>query len=235
MIGIIGAMESETKELKKLIENKKVDIMSGIVFVSGKLCGEDVVCAKCNPGKVNAAVCAEAMIMKFSPEIIINSGVAGSLTDELGVYDVAIADRLVQHDYDLTPLGSPLGMIDGLDKIYFECDENAVKTFNKICKNEGFKIGVIATGDVFVARDELKKHIKDNFNAIACEMEGASIAHVCSLNNTKFGVLRVISDGASEIDFQEFADKAAKKSIDIMLKFVKEYKEIKKPYNGYTN
>ncbi len=234
MIGIIGAMESETKELIKLIKYKKVDIMSGIVFVSGKLSGEDVVCAKCNPGKVNAAICAEAMIIKYNPEIIINSGVAGSLDSELGVYDVAIADSLVQHDYDTSPLGSPIGMIDGVDKIYLECDNAAVKTFEKICRDDNYKIGVIATGDAFVARDGLKTFIKENFNAIACEMEGGSIAHVCHMNNTKFGVLRVISDGASEVDFAVFANKAAKKSIAIMCEFVKQYKEVKKRYNGYV-
>ncbi len=223
MIGIIGAMESETNELKGLIEDKKLEILSGMEFVSGKLGGEDVVCAKCNPGKVNAAVCAQAMIMRYKPDIIINSGVAGSLDQELGVYGVAIAESLVQHDFDTSPLGSPLGMIDGLGKIYFECDKLAVKTFENICKNDSCKLGIIATGDVFVARDELKKHIKDNFGAIACEMEGASIAHVCHLNRTKFAVLRVISDGASEIDFETFADEAAKKSIAIMREFVREY------------
>ncbi len=235
MIGIIGAMESETKKLKRVIEDKKVEIMSGMVFVAGKLNGEDVVCAKCNAGKVNAAVCAEAMIIKFKPEIIINSGVAGSLDPELGIYDVAIADKVVQHDFDLSPLGSPVGMIDGLDTVSFECDKNAVIAFKNICKNDKYKTGVIATGDVFVAEDEQKNYIKENFNAIACEMEGASIAHVCHLNNTKFGVLRVISDGASEIDFATFATEAANKSITIMTEFVKEYKRIGKPYNGFTS
>ena len=94
MIGIIGAMDSETQGLKNLIIDKKTKLISGIEFVCGTLNGKDVVCAKCNPGKVNSALCAQAMILEFKPDIIINSGVAGSLTKELGIYDVAIASGI---------------------------------------------------------------------------------------------------------------------------------------------
>ncbi|MBO7289255.1 MAG: 5'-methylthioadenosine/adenosylhomocysteine nucleosidase [Clostridia bacterium] len=223
MIGIIGAMDSETQGLKNLICDKKTKIISGIEFVWGKLNGKDVVCAKCNPGKVNSALCAQAMILEFSPEVIINSGVAGSLTKELGIYDVAIAKDCVQHDFDTSPLGSPVGMIDGLDKIYFECDSHAVETLKKVCENEKYMLGTIASGDVFVSGDEAKSRITKNFNAIACEMEGASIAHVCYVNDVKFGILRVISDGGDEVDFGTFVKETSKKSIEIMSRFIELY------------
>ena len=73
MIGIIGAMDSETKGIKNLIQNKKIKIVSQIEYVSGTLNGKDVVCAMCNPGKVNSAVCAQTMILDYNPEIIILS------------------------------------------------------------------------------------------------------------------------------------------------------------------
>lgn len=223
MIGIIGAMDSETFGLKSIIEDKTVKNIAGIEFVSGKVSDKDVVCAKCNPGKVNAALCAQIMILKYSPEIIINSGVAGSLTNKLGVYDVAIASSCVQHDFDTSPLGSPVGMIDGLDIINFKCDEKAVTILESICKKDNHLTGVIATGDVFVSGEETKSKIKQNFDAIACEMEGASIAHVCHVNNVKFGILRVISDGGNEIDFNTFVKETSKKSIDIMHEFIEQY------------
>ena len=223
MIGIIGAMDSETQGLKNLICDKKTEVISGIEFVCGKLSGKNVVCAKCNPGKVNSALCAQAMILKFSPEVIINSGVAGSLTSDLGIYDVAIAKDCVQHDFDTSALGSPVGMIDGLDKIYFECDTHAIETLQKACENEKCMLGTIASGDVFVSGKEMKDKITKNFNAIACEMEGASIAHVCYVNNVKFGILRVISDGGDEVDFGTFVKETSKKSIEIMRKFINLY------------
>lgn len=223
MIGIIGAMDSETQGLKNLISDKKTKLISGIEFVCGKLNGKDVVCAKCNPGKVNSALCAQAMILEFKPDVIINSGVAGSLTKELGIYDVAIAKDCVQHDFDTSPLGSPVGMIDGLDKIYFECDPHAVETLKRVCENEKYMLGTIASGDVFVSGDEARNKITKNFNAIACEMEGASIAHVCYVNDVKFGILRVISDGGDEVDFGTFVKETSKKSIEIMSRFVELY------------
>ncbi len=223
MIGIIGAMDSETLGLKNLIENRETKIIAGIEFVSGTMYGKEVVCAKCNPGKVNSALCAQIMILTYNPEVIVNSGVAGSLTDELGVYDVAIAQSCVQHDFDLSPLGSPIGMVDGVNLIHFECDMEVVDTLKLVCKNEKYKTGIIATGDVFVAGDEMRARIKKNFDAIACEMEGASICHVCHVNNVKYGVLRVISDGANEVDFTTFVKETSKKSIDIISSFIKAY------------
>ncbi len=223
MIGIIGAMEIETRGIKNLIENAKTEIISGMEFVSGKLSGKDVVCAMCNPGKVNASLCAEAMILRFSPEIIINSGVAGSLTDELDVLGIAIGTSCVQHDFDLSPLGSPKGMVDGVDTIFFECDKRAIEVLENICSDDNMKAGIIATGDVFVSGEENKKKIKDEFGAIACEMEGGAIAHVCKVNGVKFAALRTISDGANEMDFETFKFKASEMSVEIIKNFICEY------------
>ncbi len=223
MIGIIGAMEIETRGIKNLIENPKSETFSSIEFVCGKLYGKDVVCAMCNPGKVNASLCAEAMILKYSPEIIINSGVAGSLTDSLDVLSVAIGKDCVQHDFDLSPLGMPKGMVDGVDTIHFECDERACEILKNVCSKYNTMVGTIATGDVFVSGEDAKAKIRKEFDAIACEMEGASIAQVCMVNEVKFSALRTISDGANEMDFNTFKVKAAEMSIDIIDKFVKLY------------
>ena len=64
MIGIIGAMSVEVEALKKQTEEAITEVVSGVEFVRGKLCGKDVVIAKCGVGKVFAAICAEAMILK---------------------------------------------------------------------------------------------------------------------------------------------------------------------------
>lgn len=220
MIGIIGAMEIETRGIKNLMEDSKCETIASMEFVKGKIHGKEVVCAMCNPGKVNAAICTQTMIMKYSPDIIINSGVAGSLSPELDVLGIAIGEKCVQHDFDLSPLGSPLGMVDGVNTVYFECDKNAVKILEDICKGENVKTGVIATGDVFVCKDEMKDNLKNTFGAIACEMEGGAIAHVCMVNNVRFAALRTISDGANEMDFETFKYKASDLSVEIITKFI---------------
>ncbi len=223
MIGIIGAMEIETRGIKNLIEDAVTEEIASVEFVSGKIYGKDVVCAMCNPGKVNAALCAQAMIIRYNPEIIINSGVAGSLTDELDVLSVAIGTSCVQHDFDLSPLGMPKGMVDGVNVIHFECDKRACDILEKVSSGHSTKSGTIATGDVFVSGEETKRKIAKDFDAIACEMEGGAIAQVCMVNNVNFAALRTISDGANEMDFNTFKVKASEMSIEIIDNFIKEY------------
>lgn len=223
MIGIIGAMEIETRGIKNLMTATETKTIASIEFVHGKMHGKDVVCAMCNPGKVNAALCAQIMILEYKPDIIINSGVAGSLTGELDVLGIAIGKSCVQHDFDLSPLGSPVGMVDGVDTIYFECDKKAIEILEQICRGDNVKTGVIATGDAFISGEEKKAKIKDTFGAIACEMEGGAIAHVCMVNGVKFAALRTISDGANEMDFETFKVKASDMSVEIMDRFVERY------------
>lgn len=230
MIGIIGAMQVEIQHLKDSMENVKTVNVSGVDFFLGNINGKEVVAAVCGVGKVFSAICAEAMILKFNPSVIINIGVAGTLSDKLNTTDIAIASSVVHHDLDTSPLGDPIGLISGINIINIDCDKNVVDILKKSVNSLGInnEIGVIASGDQFVSTSERKKFIKDNFNAVACEMEGASIGHVCHVNNVKFGVLRAISDGADEkshMQYHEFVPVAAKNSFNVIMSFIKDYTE----------
>lgn len=226
MIGIIGAMDIEVEGLLALASDKEIKQISGLTFTKGKLYGKDVVIAKCGCGKVNSALCCEAMILTYHPDIIVNTGVSGSLTRELGVCDIAIAEDVCQHDFDTSPIGDPVGMISDINLIKIPADSKAVASFSEIAKGFGinYKVGTIASGDIFVAEAETKKAITAYFGAISCEMEGGSIGHVCYMNDTPFAVLRAISDNANDdspMDFPSFAKKASKQSIDILCEFIK--------------
>lgn len=227
-VGIIGAMQIEVEGLKSLMENPQISKSGGILYYSGKINGIKCVVAEAGVGKVNAAVCAQTMILKYTPDMIVNIGVAGGLDDKLKTGDVAVADFVVEHDMDTTPIGDPAGFITGLNKIMMECDSDITnKLYNSALKKSGINVikGVIASGDQFIAGQEQRERIKKNFNAIAAEMEGAAIGHVCMMSDIPFGVIRVISDGANEesyVDFPVFAKQAAAKSIDIVLEFLDE-------------
>ena len=118
IIGIIGAMRVEMEALAAALENKKTEVVSDIEFHTGSLSGRDVVLAVCGVGKVFAAMCAQTMILRFGATKIINTGVAGTLTDKLSVGDIAVADDVVQHDMDTSPLGDPVGLISGLNIVH---------------------------------------------------------------------------------------------------------------------
>ena len=221
MIGIIGAMPIEVDAIKAIIENKEEIHIGSIDFVKGTINGKDVVVAQCGIGKVFAAICAEAMILNFKLDYLLNVGVAGSISNNLDITSIAISQSLVQHDMDTSPLGDPIGMLSGINIVNIEADKEVVKKVEKAVKKVGinYEIGVIASGDQFVNSKEKKDWIKENFNAIACEMEGAAVAQVAYVNKVPFCVIRAMSDkadGSSHMDFAEFTKKAIKNSVEVI-------------------
>ena len=153
MIGIIGAMQAETEALVAAITEPQMACISGITYVSGRLFGHDVVVATCGIGKVYAAICAQTMILRYAPALLINTGVAGTLSSELGIGDVAVATELVQHDMDTSPIGDPVGLVSGINKIYFEADADTADELMVVMQKKGIHAvrGRIASGDQFVA------------------------------------------------------------------------------------
>ncbi len=230
-IGIIGAMTVEVQMLKDMMQNVNVAKVSGIEYYAGIISDVEVVVAQAGVGKVNAAICTEAMILKYEPSAIINIGVAGGLATALKVGDIAIADTVVEHDMDTSALGDPIGFISGIDIINIPCGGWVTEALGVAAqKIDGISTlcGTIVSGDQFISSKEKKTELVNRFGAIATEMEGASIGHVCYMNDVPFGVLRAISDSAddeADMSFNEFCEMAAKNSLKVILSFLETVKE----------
>lgn len=226
-IGIIGAMEIEVAEIKESMENIIETQISNTTYYEGTIHGKNVVVAKSGVGKVHAAVCTQTMILKYSPDVIINTGVAGSLNSDLDIADLVISDFVVEHDMDTSALGDPVGFISGLDIIKIPCAAHVVekiKTAAEILENTNVFVGTIASGDQFICSENQKNHIVNNFGALCAEMEGAAIGHVCYLNSVDFCIVRAMSDkadGSAHMDFPSFVKIAAKKSTQLINNFLK--------------
>lgn len=231
MIGIICALSIEVEGLAKLLENKREKTYAKMKFISGTVFGKEVVMTECGIGKVNAAMSAQVMIDKYNPDAIINSGIAGSVSRKLKIGDIVISQDCVQHDFDGTQMGDPKGLIQYNDeqRIDIPVDKNVANLLLKACdgiENTNVLLGRIATGDIFVADKSLRQNVANEFDAIACEMEGGAIAQVCYRNETPCAVLRCISDDFDEndfLDFMEFRVLAADKSITAIKNFLKFY------------
>ncbi len=225
MIGIIAAMNVEMESLRSYMTNTTTETVSGVTFVRGMLEGKEVVTAVCGIGKVFAALCAQTMILRYAPECIINTGVAGTLTNALDIGSIAVSSACVQHDMDTSAIGDPIGLISGINVIEIPADE-ALSAKLSICAkamNVKTVTGVIASGDQFVASSERKSFITEHFSAIACEMEGAAIGQVCYVNSVPFCVLRAISDsadGSSHMDYPVFVQMAAEQSVKLLRRFL---------------
>ena len=225
-IGIIAAMREEIASIKKLMADVCVKNIYELEFTLGTIHSKNVVLVKCGVGKVNAARTTQILIDNFDLEYVINVGTAGGLNENIEIGDVVIAEKLVQHDFDIRAGGHEKGYISGTGT-YFYSDKELVNKSKKIIENmnEEFKAitGLIATGDIFVQEISVKDRIKEEFNADCTEMEGAAIAQVCYLDKIPFIVIRSISDkpnGNNNIDFENFLELACErysKFIDIFL------------------
>ena len=229
IIGVIGAMQIEIDNLKKTLENPSYESISGVEFVKGTIGGTEVVAAVSGVGKVFAAICTEAMILTYHVDMVINIGVAGTLCKELGVMGIAVADMVVQHDMNTSALGDPIGLLSGINEIYLPCDKKMMATLKECLdeKERKYRVGTIATGDMFMHDKHQKDKLHERFNAIAAEMEGGSIGHVCYVNKVPFAILRSISDGeGASMDYATFAEKAALQSILVVIDFIQRADEL---------
>ena len=227
-IGVIGAMEDEVNELISLIENRESETISGITFYRGTLFSKNVAVAKCGIGKVFAALAAEVMILRYSPSLLVNTGVGGAIREGLCPCDVLVAESLVQHDMDTSAIGDPKGLVSGINVVYFETDARARSIVKEVAEEENINcyVGRIATGDKFISSFDDKEMIKRDFSADVCEMEGGAIAQVAYVNSTPIAVIRAISDsadGVASMDYPTFLPIAVRYSSALTLGLIKRY------------
>lgn len=226
-IGIIGAMDSEINLIKNFMTNPTEKTIGKVTFYEGKIFDKDIVLFKTGVGKVNAAIGCTIAIENFGIEKIIFTGIAGAINNKLNILDIVVSEKLVQHDFDLTGFGCPLGLIDGEDSIFFDAD----KTLVELSKNAAIKVlgddkvytGIISTGDQFIADKNKVQNIGSIFDAFAVEMEGGAVAQVASHFNIPFVVIRAMSDkadGSAHMNYEEFKPLASDHSAKIVLEIL---------------
>lgn len=180
----------------------------------------------CGIGKVasSSSISMFESAIKAPIEEIINVGVAGSINpDKAGILDAVISASLVQHDVDTTPVGDPAGLISGINKVYFDADENIRKKLVMSASKAGVKPveGIVASGDQFIATDEQRKRISDTFGAITVDMEAAAEAQVAYTLGIPFCSLKVISDANDHAkEYRENEKKAAELAAKIILEYL---------------
>ena len=219
--GIIGAMESEVTAIKDAMADVRVTRVSGMEFARGSIAGSEVVVVQCGIGKVNAAVCAQTLINGFGVDRVVNTGVAGSLTDELTINDFVVSVDAVQHDYDVTAIGFAPGEIPYTGMVAFPADEGmrerAVEAVRRAAPTSKVLEGRICSGDQFIATTEQRERIVSTFGGLCAEMEGAAITQVCHLNGTPYVIIRAISDDSDGMTYEEFQAEAARECANAVL------------------
>ena len=214
MIGIIFAMKEELDGFIKLVDNIKEEKIYELTFYKCNLFNKELVLVESGVGKVNAARTTQILIDKMNPKYIFNVGVAGSISDKVNVMDIVLASRLVQHDFDITSFNHEKGYIPNVG-IYMDTDKYLLDISKSVNVDTDKHIGTIASGDIFVTEKNMSNKINTKFDALAVEMEGASIAQVCTLSSVPYLVIRSISDSPNSNDdnkltYEEFLEKSSK-------------------------
>ncbi len=228
MIGIIGAMEEEVAKLKECMDDVEVNKYAGMDFYKGKIDGCDIVVVRSGIGKVNAGICTQILADIFAPDMIINTGIAGSLKAEIDIGDIVLSTDTLQHDMDAMAFGYPLGQIPRMDVLAFPADERMISVAKECCEkvNPDIKVftGRVVSGDQFIADRNTKNRISENFGGYCTEMEGAAIGQAAYLNNIPYLVIRAISDKADDsasVDYPSFEARAIKHSVNLVKEMVK--------------
>lgn len=223
IIGIIGAMEEEVAALKKMMTDVEIREIASMEFAQGKLANKTVVVVRCGIGKVNAAICTQILALHYKVDAVINTGVAGSLRNDIDIADIVLSKDTLQHDVDATGFGYDLGVIPRMEQSVFPGDTDLIEKAKEICKeklpNVGIHVGRIVSGDQFISDSHKKEWLVENFNGYCTEMEGAAIAQAAYLNNIPFLIIRAISDKAdhsAEMDYSEFENLAIEHSVILL-------------------
>lgn len=217
-IGIIGAMPSELADIRNTLKDAEIKHISGFDFYINEYKGNKIVNACCGIAKVNAALCTQVLTDNFSPDCIINAGVAGGMNSNVKVCDVVISTDVLPHDLDPHFLADypPYCAV-------FKADEKLIETAEKVCGEFGINSfrGRIVSGEAFISDSKVKASIQERFAPHAVDMETAAVGHACYLNEMPFVSVRCISDNADDegaMSFDEFEKIAAKRVADIVLK-----------------
>lgn len=210
-IGIIGAMDVELNLLKSNLKplnsekTLKITNINGQEFVEGLLENVPVVIVRSGIGKVNAALCAQRLILQFKVNHIINTGIAGATEHGLKVLDFVVSSDALYHDMDASGFGYKITEIPQMHCSDFPANQEMIEKIQESFKNlpeskeHNLVVGRIASGDQFISDKSLKQKIVENCSPACVEMEGAAIAHASYLNKIPFVIIRCMSDMADDI------------------------------------
>lgn len=214
-IAILAAMDKELAFLIPLLNDVSEISFDGVKAYIGNIGEKEVCLMKCGIGKVNSALNAFRMIRSFKPDLVVNSGVAGGADASMKIGSVLIASEAAYHDVWCGP-GTQWGQMDGMPA-RFPMDKAVIDLARSLTSLKDARFGLIASGDRFISKPEEVDFIKEIYpDALACDMESASIAHACRDCDVPCIVVRVVSDTPGQADnisqYQNFWNEAPEKT-----------------------
>lgn len=212
-IGIICAGDMELAPFLPIIDECKITEKAMLKFYEGTIRDIEVVALFSGVCKVNAAIATQILIDTYHVDSIINAGVAGGMDSRLDIFDVAVSTEVAYHDVEA---GILTEFHPWLETVYFKADEELLEMSRKaVTKLErSYKVfwGRMVTGEAFIT-DDGRQQINEHFVPLTVDMETASIAHVCHVNNIPFISIRSVTDTETHSGSDYFEENCEKASI----------------------
>lgn len=215
---LIAALHEELAALLPAIEEATTEHRGGREFWLGHFNGHEVVAVLSGVGKVAAAITATLLADHYRVDRVLFLGVAGGLGEGVRVGDVVVADALLQHDMDASPL-FPRHEVPLTGLARFPADavfsDAAARGAAAALADTPARVhrGLIVSGDRFVSTAAESAALRTALSdALAVEMEGAAVAQVCHAFGLPLAVVRSISDradGDAHVDFGRFLREVA--------------------------
>lgn len=227
-IAVISAMQKELDLFLSQMGGYAEEALEDMTIYKGKMGVHDIVAVQCGIGKVNSALRTSSLIKTYSPELVINSGVAGGISEKMEIGDIVIADSVSYHDVWCGP-GTEYGAADG-NPVYLLPSQKALTASHKaICEEERNDVhyGLVCSGDKFITTPKQIEEIQSHFpDCLCCEMESASIAQTCRREGVDFMIVRVLSDrpgsGKNISEYEGFWSAAPAKTFEVVRSIIEQ-------------
>ncbi len=222
-IGVLTAMSVEFRQVAAIMQDTQTICSGPQEFLVGTVGESTIVLLQCGIGKVNAASGVTNLIMKFRPDVVVSTGVAGGIDTGLDIMDIVVGKEVCYHDVYCGDNCDP-GQVQGLPRL-FNGDERLVGIATNLKADVHIVPGLICTGDQFVTNYDELNVIKEKYpQGLAVDMESAAIAQVCHLWQVPWISFRIISDiPGAKAHFEQylnFWDTMADKSFAVTKEFL---------------
>lgn len=222
LIGVMGAMQEEVELFNHSLGDAQPVSVHNRTFYRGSIGNHQVVSVFSGWGKVASAATAAVLISKFDVDMIVLAGLCGGVGKDIHIGDIIIADSLIQHDLDASPIFPRYEIpLHGISRI--PADKPLVQRALAGCKsvvdtpslwqslaalgnpNPKVQSGLIATGDQFISDAATIQRLRDELpGLLGVEMEGAAVMQVCFEFNVPGLIIRVASDNADDAAPEKF-------------------------------
>jgi adenosylhomocysteine nucleosidase len=227
-LGLLAALPDELAALTAELDAPRTEHCGGRTFHVGHLTGRPVVLVLSGIGKVASAATAALLCERFGVHALLFTGVAGGLAAGVAVGDVVVGEHLLQHDLDVSPL-FPRWVVPSSGRSHYTGDAALVQALQAGEREvlgrahpelTAFGVtspklhgGLIVSGDRFVSTLAESNALRAALpEALAVDMESASVAQVAADFGVPFAALRSISDRADDlahVDFPRFLREVA--------------------------